>query len=171
MACEVSQVTEALFHAHISKIDNSNKKKRISFFLPTGTGKCCTEFNILTIEQSYYSTHQLYLFLLRHISVLIRILYTKTEGFHFSKLIQKWLVKSVKSLKHSSMHTFQKLTIQKRRSFSFLLYRKMLYRIQHSDHRTELLFYSPVVSFPVKTYLCVNTYLIQKVECLYLSTA
>ena len=41
------------------------------------TGKCCTELNILTIEQSYYSTHQLYLFLSRHISVLIRILYRR----------------------------------------------------------------------------------------------
>ena len=31
------------------------------------TGKCCTEFNILTIQHTYYSTHQLYLFQFRHI--------------------------------------------------------------------------------------------------------
>ena len=32
---------------------------------------------------------------------------------------------------------------KQRRSFPFLLYRKMLYWIQHSDHPTHLLLYSP----------------------------
>ena len=135
-----------LFYAHIS-----NKKKRVSFSFILYRNMLY-QIQHLTIKQSYYSTHQLYLFLSRHISVLIRILYRKTESIHFSKvIIHKWLVKSIKSTEALLYaHNSNK---KKRVSFSFLLYRTMLYQIQHLTIKQELLFYSPVASFLVNTYL------------------
>ena len=88
-------------------ISNKFQTKRKGYPFPSYcTETCCIKFNIW--PSNSYSTHQLYLFLSRHISVLIRILYRKTESIHFSKIIiHKWLVKSMKSLKHSFMHTIQ----------------------------------------------------------------
>ena len=100
-----------------------------------------------------------------HVGLLFAT-YTCMVVFILNKLIQKWLVKS---LKHSSMHTFQ----TKRKGDPFPSYcTGKCCTIQHSDHRTELLFYSPVVSFPVKDIsLCLIRILYRKTEGLHLSTA
>ena len=133
-------------------ISNKFQTKRKGYPFPSYcTETCCIKFNIW--PSNSYSTHQLYLFLSRHISVLIRILYRKTESIHFSKIINNTQVACEVNEVTEALLYAHNSNKKKRVSFAFLLYRTMLYQIQHLTIKQELLFYSPVASFLVNTYL------------------